>query len=59
MGYPPPLSTVLRVLPMSVVEKTPFREVVTDETGAQRLILRLHSGQTRAWESKKRLGVGG
>ena len=33
---------------------SPFREIVTDETGAQRLILHLHSGQTRAWESKKR-----
>ena len=32
----------------------PFREVVSDESGEQRLILHLHSGQTRAWESKAR-----
>ena len=32
----------------------PFREIVKDANGEERLLLHLHEGQTRAWESKKR-----
>ena len=32
----------------------PFRELIKDENGAERLVLHLHAGQTKAWESKKR-----
>ena len=32
----------------------PFRELITEGEGKQRLVLHLHEGQTKAWESKKR-----